>query len=84
MSKVQMATGFFTMDTVIAVCAEKDIVAARAIAMKDVEAMRLNARPANIEKATSMIEKAKTVNKLGLDITNFMFAHPSENLKTIR
>jgi hypothetical protein len=84
MSKVQMATGFFTMDTVIAVCAEKDITAARAIAMKDVDAMRQSARAGNIEKATKMIANAKTVNKLGMDITNFMFAHPSENLKTIR
>jgi len=30
-----------------------------------------------------MVERAKTVTQLGLSITNFMFAHPSENLKTI-
>lgn len=76
--------GFFTMDVVTEVCAQKDINVARAIAMKSVDKMRAYATPENVAKATRMIEKAKDVRKLGLDITNFIFAHPSEGLKTIR
>lgn len=76
--------GFFTMDVVIEVCAQKDVAKARAIAMKSIEKMHGYATPENIAKATSMVEKAKDVRKLGLDITNFLLAHPSEGLKTIR
>lgn len=84
MTKPVMKTGFFTMDTVIAVCAEKDVAAARAIAMADVEKMHGIATPENVQKATRMVETSKTVKSLGLNITNFLFAHPSEGLKTIR
>ena len=84
MTKPAIKPGFFTMDVVIAVCAEKDITAARAIAMKSVEKMHGYATPENILKATTMVEKAKDVRKLGLDISNFLLAHPSEGLKTIR
>jgi len=76
--------GFFTMDVVTEVCAQKDLATAREIAMKSVDKMKNYATPENIAKATKMIEKAKDVRKLGLDITNFMLAHPSEGLKTIR
>lgn len=83
MAKV-IKPGFFTMDVVTEVCKQKDIVAARAIAMKSVEKMYGYATAENILKAKTMVEKAKDVRKLGLDITNFLLAHPSEGLKTIR
>ena len=84
MSKPAMKPGFFTMDVVIEVCAQKDIATARSIAMKSVSKMHGYATAENILKATTMVEKAKDVRKLGLDITNFLLAHPSEGLKTIR
>jgi len=80
----QIKVGFFTMATVTAVCAQKDLTAAREIAMADVTKMHGIATPENVAKATRMVEKARTVRNLGLDITNFLLAHPSENLKTIR
>ena len=76
--------GFFNMDTVTAICAEKDLAAAKQIAVNRVEETKKDATPENIRKALSMIDKATTVKSLGLAVTNFMFAHPSENLKTIR
>ncbi len=75
--------GFFNMDTITAVCAEKNLEAARKIAIDRIEATKAGATPENIRKALVMVERAKTVTQLGLSITNFMFAHPSENLKTI-
>lgn len=79
-----MKPGFFTMDVVIEVCAQKDLAVAREIAMKSINKMRSYATPGNVAKATLMVERAKDVPKLGQDITNFMLAHPSEGLKTIR
>ena len=76
--------GFFNMDIVTAVCNEKDLAAAKQIAIDRVEATKKDATPENVHKALRMIESARSVKNLGLAITNFMFAHPSENLKTIR
>lgn len=78
----EIKTGFFTMDTVHAVLAMNDLVEAKNFAMSIVK-QSSSARSSNIEKACSMIEKAQSIKKLALDISNFMLAHPSENLKTI-
>jgi isopropylmalate/homocitrate/citramalate synthase len=84
MAKAITKEGFFNMEIVTAVCNEKDLVKAKQIALDRVEATKADATPENIRKAINMIEKATTIKNLGLSITNFMFAHPSENLKTIR
>ena len=80
----QVKPGFFTMDVVTEVCAQKDLAVAREIAMKSIAKMHGYATPENISKATKMVEKAKNIRALGIDITNFLLAHPSEGLKTIR
>jgi hypothetical protein len=83
--EVQMASGFFTMDVIRAVCNERDIIAAKKIATDAVENYDSHkAQKQNVVKAMNMIEKAKTVKDLGISLANFMLAHPSENLKSIR
>jgi len=37
-----------------------------------------------VAKAHQMVQRAKTIKNLGLGMTNFLLAHPSENLKIIR
>lgn len=76
--------GFFNMEVITEVCNCKCIVEARKIAIARIEATKAGATPENIRKAILMVERSTTVKHLGLSITNFMFAHPSENLKTIR
>lgn len=77
-----MNTGFFTMDTVIEVCNQRDLQEAKKIAVTAVESSEA-AKKENTRKAIQMIDKAKTVEKLGISMSNFLLAHPSENLKTI-
>jgi len=76
--------GFFNMETVTAICNAGDIKTAREIAVDRVNKTKQHATPENVRKAISMIERASTVNKLGIAVSNWMLAHPSENLKSIR
>jgi len=75
--------GFFTMDAVTAVCNETDLSAAKQIATACIT-KQCYATPENIAKAHQMVQRAKTIKNLGLGMTNFLLAHPSENLKIIR
>jgi hypothetical protein len=77
-----METGFFTMDTVHAVLSHKDLVAAQTFLRSIVQEAK-TARGENVRKAMNMVNNAKSVQSLGLAVTNFLLAHPSENLKTI-
>ena len=81
--KPAIKTGFFTMETVKAVLTMNDLEEAKQFALCAVKQSEA-ARSTNVDKALAMINKAKTVRDLGINITNFMLAHPSENLKTIR
>lgn len=81
--KAAIKTGFFTMDTVSAVLAMQDLEQAKQFAFSIVKESS-TARSTNVDKANSMINKATSVKKLALDISNFMLAHPSENLKALR
>lgn len=74
--------GFFTMDTVHAVMAKKDLIEAKEMVYKIIK--EAPARSDNVRKATAMVEKANSINSLAMGITNYMLAHPSENLKTLR
>lgn len=81
--KPAIKTGFFTMDTVKAVMEMKDLEEAKRYAFNVVKESEA-ARCSNVDKANTMINKAKSITDLGISITNFMLAHPSENLKTLR
>jgi len=81
---VEMEVGFFTMDVIRKVCNEKDLMKAKVIATEAVTNYPHHAQNENIVKANKMIDKAKTVKDLGISLANFMLAHPSENLKSIR
>jgi hypothetical protein len=76
--------GFFNMDTVTAVCKEKDLEAAKQIAFDRIQNNMDGATPENVRKAVTMVERSNSIKNLGLNISNFLLAHPSENLKTIR
>lgn len=80
----QIKQGFFTMEVIRKVCAATSIDEARKIALDRIEEQKKEAKQENIVKATNMVNKAKDIRMLGISMTNFMFAHPSENLKTIR
>ena len=76
--------GFFNMDVIRAVCDCSCIDKGKDVAKAAVEAKKKQATADNYRKAMNMIDKCKTIKDLGISLTNFMFAHPSENLKTIR
>ena len=76
--------GFFNMETVCKVCSEKDLAAAKQIAFDRIQSNMDGATSENVRKAVMMVERANCVKNLGIAISNFMLAHPSENLKTIR
>lgn len=76
-------TGFFTMETVKAVLAMNDLEEAKQFAFSVIQESA-TARSKSVDKANTMINKAKNIRELGMNITNFILAHPSENLKTIR
>ena len=78
-----MKTGFFTMDHVRLVCNCSDITTARQVALEAINAQEA-AKQENVRKAIAMVNKSKTPNALGLAMSNFVLAHPSENLKTIQ
>ena len=77
-----MKAGFFTMDTVHAVMKEKDLVAAKLIAVTAIDEIP-TAKLENKAKAKADIDRARTVVQLGTTMTNFLLAHPSEGLKCI-
>lgn len=70
------------MDTVHSVMAKKDLNEAKEMVFKIIK--DADARRDNVTKAKAMVEKANSINSLAMAITNFMLAHPSENLKTLR
>lgn len=71
------------MDTVNEVLSFAELEKAKQFAF-DVVKESASARQTNTDKANSMINNASSVKNLAMAITNFMLAHPSENLKSIR
>ena len=82
--EVEMDVGFFTMDIIRNVCYENDLTVAKKIATEAIEKYPHKAQKENIIKAHRMVNNAKTVKDLGISLSNFLLAHPSENLKSIR
>jgi hypothetical protein len=76
--------GFFNIETIQAVCDQTDLAQAKQIALQRIAETKRFATSENIYKATHMVEHARTVRNLGIAMSNFMLAHPSEGLKTIR
>lgn len=82
---VPMDAGFFTMDVIREVCNQRDLAKAKQIATDAVNNYETHkAQKQNVVKALKAIEVAKSVQALGISMANFLLAHPSENLKSIR
>lgn len=77
-----MKQGFFNMDVVNQVIKMTDLEAARSLAQKCIDDCK-GATAKNVHSAGSAIKKAKSVTDLAMTLTNFLLAHPSENLKVI-
>jgi hypothetical protein len=77
-----MKPGFFTMETVHAVMMETDLTKAKALALEAIRAQP-DAKTENKSKAQIAIERATSVKALGITLTNFLLAHPSEGLKVL-
>ena len=74
--------GFFNMDLIKQVCALSNITEAKSLCYDAIESMQ-GASAFNKNKARIVVDKATTIQKLAITLTNFMFAHPSENLKVL-
>lgn len=79
MGNDKIEAGFFTVDTLNKIDAAKDLREAKKIAM-DAIAAQPNARPNNVKKATSTVQRATSKQGLMIALSNFMLAHPSEDL----
>ncbi len=79
----QINKGFFTMEDVNKISVMTNIQEAKQYALSRVTAQP-NAHLENINKATTVINKAKNINQLVLSISNFVLAHTSEGLSVIR
>lgn len=79
-----MEEGFFNMDIIRNVCESKTFDEAKAMVVELIESKKRVVKAENYRKALNMVEKSTSKNSLAISMTNFMFAHPSEGLKTIR
>ena len=77
-----IAGGFFTMDTVHTILKTKSLDEAKQLTLAIIKTST-EARQKSIDKAITMVHSAKSIANLAQSITNFMLAHPSENLKTL-
>ncbi len=78
-----MKAGFFTMELVHTVMAEKDLFKAKQLALEAIQAMP-TATNDNKYKAVAAVNRSSTIVQLGTMMTNFLLAHPSEGLKCIK
>lgn len=79
-----MKQGFFNMNDVQVVVNKKSMGDARCYLVDRISAFEGKATPENIQKALNMIDKATSIARLAIAISNFILAHPSENQKVIR
>lgn len=78
-----MDTGFFNMDIIKSVTEASSLEEAKQLAHTAVDAMP-NAKASNINKVKRVIDNSSSLEKLAISMTNFMFAHPSENLAVLK
>lgn len=76
---MEIKQGFFTVGTLTLINNAKDLAEAKRIALAAVDAQP-NARDKNVKKALAVINRAKSTKDLLLSLSNFMLAHPSEDL----
>lgn len=77
-----MGHSAFNMQHVTEIAGMQDLSAAKAYAMKVVNESTANA--GNKAKLKSMISKSRSIAGLAQGMTNYILAHPSENLKMDR
>lgn len=77
--KKKMKLGFFSMSDVNKVVKAKSHIEAKEIAFAAIDAQP-NAKENNIKKAKHMVIKSKDKIHLAQCMTNFLLAHPSEDL----
>lgn len=83
----QIAAGFFTMEDVNHVLTYKSLQGAQDYLWGKVNEFQrdhVNVELTNVHKVSNMILKAKSVNNLAIDVSNFVLAHPSEGLKVLK
>ena len=83
----QIAGGFFNMSDVTYVTTCKTLQSAQDQLWGKVNEFQrdhVNVELTNVHKVSNMILKAKSVNNLAIDVSNFVLAHPSEGLKVIK
>lgn len=81
--KVEIKTGFFTVDILRDIESASTLNQAKKIAM-DAVAAQPQARQNNIVKAIKVINEARSIKSLLITLSNFMLSHPSENLGTLK
>lgn len=74
--------GFFVMSDATKI-QRMDLDSAKQYLMDKIDRAE-GARPANIAKARTMVNKATSVKKLMLDVSNFILAHETDSLKVIK
>lgn len=81
-NKTDIATGFFTIDVVNEIIKAKTINEGKQIAFDAIKKFP-NAKQKSIDKATLMVNNTTNISQLAFAVSNFILAHPSENLKLI-
>jgi len=79
--------GFFTMKDAVIVLKQPDLTAAKNYIRKKIKEFTTahpHTKPENIAKANQMIERAPSIEKLSLSVSNFILAHSSEGLKVLK
>ena len=83
----KIAAGFFNMDDVTYVTTCKTLQSAQDYLWGKVNEFQrdhVNVELTNVHKVSNMILKARSVNNLATDVSNFVLAHPSEGLKVLK
>jgi hypothetical protein len=83
----KISNGFFNMDDVVRITEIKSLDSSQSYALQKISAFVIahpETKPENVSKAIKMVNNAVSYQRLAIDMSNFILAHPSENLKTIR
>ena len=81
--KKQIEKGFFNMDLVNEISAMTDVTVAKERAYEAIANLPYKAQAVNIVKAQKIVNDAKSVEGLLFSLTNYILAHPSEDLKVV-
>ena len=73
-------TGVFSMDLVHQILALNSVEEAKKLAKESLKSCSEKVRKANVAKAHSMIERAKTVENIAFGMSNFILAFQDEKV----